>query len=65
MEEDEKEDENEGEKSLDYYYKKYEIDDIIHHDYNNDLNKSKSNFQNEIEKMKEKIDNAEQLFNEE
>ena len=61
-EEDDK-DLNDGEKSIDHYYKLYGVEDVIHHDYNNDLDKTKNNFQKETEQIKEKIEMLDDYFN--
>lgn len=51
---DEEKDDYEGDKSPDYYYKLYGIEDIIHHNYQNDVDHMNKSFRNEKEKL-EKI----------
>lgn len=60
--EDEEKDVNEEEKSLDHYYKLYGVDDIIHHDYNNDINNTRTNFNKEMEKIKKNVEIVEDFF---
>lgn len=54
-----KEEENElieeGEKNLEDYYKQYGLDEIIHHDYNLDVESSRTKFKSEMENISEKM----------
>jgi|LauGreDrversion4_2_1035121.scaffolds.fasta_scaffold48957_4 hypothetical protein len=64
MNEDDDKEQNDGERSIDHYYKLYGVEDIIHHDYNNDINNTKTNFKKEMEKIKENMDIVEDFFKE-
>jgi hypothetical protein len=44
------------EPALEYYYKQYGLEDIINHDYNNEANTERAKFNQELEKIKEKME---------
>lgn len=48
---DEEKDEIEGDKSPDYYYRMYGVEDIIHHNYKNDIENINKSFQHDMDEM--------------